>query len=103
MKKIILQALGAGAFVTLGLFGFAYLAVARGNVELSYYFYWQGAWLESLVPCENIGHALFEVCKLTNWHIVAFYGGIPLGMLVYGAIAFVIMLGVNRIRTRRGA
>lgn len=96
--KILLQALGAGVIVTLGLFGFAYLAAHRGNLELSYYFYWQGKWLQGLLPCENIGHAYYPVCEVTTKHVVAFYGGIPLGILIYGAAALVIMLVVRRFK-----
>jgi hypothetical protein len=96
--KTLLQALGAGVIVTLGLFGFAWLAADRGNVELSYYFYWQGKWLEGFVPCENVGHTLYPVCKLTTLHVVAFYAGIPFGIVVYGAVAWLIMTVVKRFR-----
>lgn len=96
--KTVLQALAIGTFVTLGLFGFGYLAMVAGNTELSYHFYWQGKLLEGLVPCHNIGHELYPVCKVTTMNIVAFYAGIPFGIAIYAIPAYAILVLLKRRR-----
>jgi hypothetical protein len=95
MKKL-LQAFAIGSFVTLSLFGFAYLAVVAGHTGLSYRFYWQGKLLEGLVPCHNVGHELYPICEVTTMNIVAFYAGIPFGIVLYAIPAYLVLVLVRR-------
>lgn len=99
--KTVLQSLVIGAFVTLGLFGFAYLAVLMGYTELSYFFYWQGSWLQGFVPCNEVGTALYQTCEITRGHVIAFYAGLPFGAVLYAVPAYVILLVLKRRKTSR--
>jgi hypothetical protein len=95
--KTLLQALAVGTLVSLGMFGLGWLAVLAGNVELSYFLYWPGKLLEGLVPCHNVGHALYPVCEVTTMNVVAFYAGIPAGILVYALLAWPVLLVLGKI------
>jgi hypothetical protein len=98
--KTLLQALGVGAIVSLGMFGLGWLAVLAGNVEPSYFLYWPGKLLEGLVPCDNIGHELYPVCRVTTMNMVAFYAGIPLGIVVYALLAWPVLRIAQRFQKR---
>lgn len=86
--KIAGKSFVIGTLITLVLFGLGYLAVQQNQTDLSYILYWQGWCLGMLMPCNNVGTIYFPVCEQTVWHVLAFYAGIPLGILVYSALAY---------------
>lgn len=94
--KTLLQALAIGCIVTFGLFGFAYLAVIMGYTELSYHFYWQGLWLQDFVPCDETAMVFSQGCEPTRDHMVAFYAGLPLGILLYALPAYLLLRLLKR-------
>jgi hypothetical protein len=90
MRKNWLIASVASAAVTLGLFGGAYTA-SDSNEHLSRVLYWQGYWLQSLVPAANIGsdeHPLYEANPM---HMLAYFVGLPVGFMLYFLVALVTL------------
>ncbi len=94
--KTLLQSLAIASIVTFGLFGFAYLSAVSGYTELSYYFYWQGRWLQGFVPCNETAMAFYQTCEMTRMHVVAFYAGIPFGILLYAIPAYGVVFFLKR-------
>ena len=83
--------------VTLGLFGIAF--VNSGSHErIAYILYWQGYSLESLMPAPNIGTLEHPIYEATPAHMVAFFAGIPIGIVIYFAVAFFVLSFVARHR-----
>jgi hypothetical protein len=99
--KTFLQALAIGCIVTFGLFGFAYLAVIMGYIELSYHFYWQGRWLQGFVPCDETVLLFHQTCQMTPRHVQAFYAGLPLGIALYAVPAYLVLLLLKRRHASR--
>lgn len=74
--------------VTASLFALAYLTAGSIASKIAY---WQGWLLQSLVPAVNIGtleHPFFEATPL---HFLAFFAGLPVGVIIYTAIAYVLL------------
>lgn len=94
----LLLASVASCAVTFGLFGAGYHFALRSNERLARIFYWQGYWLQSLVPAVNLGTAEHPLLEANPMHVVAAYAGIPLGLVLY----FLLALAVLRLASRRG-
>ena len=87
--NLLTRSLIAGIIITLGLFGLAWLAALKGWLNFSYFLYWQGWVLQMPIPCaESEIPGLNLPCHQTEWHFYAFYAGLPLGVIVYGALAW---------------
>lgn len=85
----VYKALIIGTVITLLLFGAAFIAADIGLTELSYLLYWQGYILGMLVPCKEVIILGVAQCEVTTIGIVAFYAGIPIGILVYSLLAYI--------------
>ncbi len=92
------KSLVIGTIITFLLFGGGYLAVQQDMIGLSYKLYWQGWLFGMLVPCKEIvilGHAN---CEVTRLGVFAFYAGLPVGILVYSTVSFILLSLYKRIR-----
>ena len=95
--KALLQALAIGTCVTLALFGLGYLAAERGEQSLSYALYWQAYALYMMLPCSvSVTRGEF-LCESMAAAKIMFYAGIPVGIVLYSAVAYLIL----RVRQRR--
>jgi len=96
VKSLWLQALGIGTAVTLALFGLGYLAAEQGAQSISYVLYWQAYVLYMLLPCSvSITPGEF-LCESMTAAKVTFFSGIPVGILVYSALAWFILRARQR-------
>ena len=95
--KVLLQALVIGTCVTLALFGLGYVAAEQGEQALSYVLYWQAYVLYMLLPCSvSLTRGEF-LCESMTAARITFFSGIPVGIVVYSAVAYLIL----RARQRR--
>jgi hypothetical protein len=85
------RALLIGTAVALVFFGTSYASSALGLRSLSRLLYWQGWWLQSFLPCLSVGTASAPVCEGTPLSLVAFFAGIPFGVVLYSIVAFVLL------------
>ena len=85
--NILLKSLAIGIVVTLGLFGLGWVAAGAGAETLSYFLYWQAYVAQMLLPCTVVFRGEF-LCQSEAAGMVAFYSGIPLGILIYAAFAY---------------
>ena len=95
--KALLQALAIGTCVTLALFGLGYLAADRGEQSLSYALYWQAYVLYMMLPCSVTLAPGEFLCESMTAAKVTFFAGIPVGIALYSAAAYLIL----RVRRRR--
>jgi hypothetical protein len=98
MKNSI-NSLTIGTVITLSTFCFSYAASTSKFIGLSHVLYWQGWWLQTFIPCLNIGTAENPFCEGTPLNLVVFFLGIPFGIVLYSLLAF----GVISIWNRRAA
>jgi ABC-type phosphate transport system permease subunit len=99
LTRRILLALIIGVSLTFLLAWIAFQAEEAGFDYLSNVLFWQNALLQSRVPPPNIGtvdHPFYEGMPLV---ILAFLLSFPIGFIVYGVGAFVI---ISRIVERQG-
>lgn len=80
-----------GTVITFLLFGAGYLTAENGMMDLSYMLYWQGYVLGMMVPCKEVVILGLANCEVTTVSIVAFYAGLPLGILVYSILSYVLL------------
>jgi hypothetical protein len=95
----LLLASVASCIVTFGLFGAAYRLALGPHRQLARVLYWQGFWLQSLVPAVNLGTPEHPIYEGNPLHVVAAYAGIPLGLVLY----FLLALAVLQLASRRGS
>ncbi|HLF96747.1 MAG TPA: hypothetical protein VI457_06365 [Methylococcaceae bacterium] len=57
------KSLIAGTCVTASTFGLSYVASVLKLIWLSHILYWQGWWLQTFIPCLNIGTAENPICE----------------------------------------
>lgn len=91
----LFTALAIGTVLTLGLFGIGF-SVFESDVDLSYTLYWQGLLLQRLVPCATVGGV--ALCESVPLNATLFWAGIPIGMIVYTALAYVVLRLIQRLR-----
>ena len=84
-----LVALLVSLAVTLALLASAFV-VSGFNATLARILYWQGYWLQSLVPTSNIGTAEHPLLEANPVHVLAFFAGIPFGWFIYFFVALVL-------------
>lgn len=87
MKNSV-KSLIVGTFITVSTFGFSYVASVLKLIGLSHILYWQGWWLQTFIPCLNIGTAENPVCEGTPLNLVVFLLGIPFGIILYSLLAY---------------
>jgi hypothetical protein len=94
--KTILQCVAIGTAVTLALFGLGYFAAEQGAQTLSYALYWQAYVLYMMLPCSvSLTHGEF-LCESMAAARIMFYAGIPVGIVVYSAAAYLVMRLLRR-------
>jgi hypothetical protein len=97
--KALLQAIAIGTSITLALFGLGYVAAEQGAQTLSYVLYWQAYLLYMLLPCSvSITPGEF-LCESMTAAKITFFSGIPVGIVIYSALAWLIL----RARQRQAA
>jgi hypothetical protein len=89
--KISIKSLIIGTVVTFISLGFSYVASVFKLVELSHILYWQGWWLQTFLPCLNIGNLDDPGCEGTPLNFIVFILGIPFGIFLYSLVAFVLL------------
>ena len=87
-----------GTVVTLALFGLGYIASDRGAETLSYVLYWQAYVMYMLLPCSTLGISEELLCESMTAAKVTFFGGIPVGIVIYSTLAWLAL----RLLRRRG-
>jgi len=97
VKPLWMQALAIGTAVTLALFGLGYLAAEQGAESLSYALYWQAWLLYRLLPCSVVVARGEFLCESMAAAKATFFAGIPVGILLYSAAAYLML----RARQRR--
>ncbi len=97
--KTFVQCVAIGTAITLALFGLGYMAAEHGAEDLSYALYWQAYVLYMMLPCSvSISPGEF-LCESMMAARVTFYAGIPVGIALYSAAAWLTL----RLLRRRGA
>jgi hypothetical protein len=97
MIKRILWAAVIGVAVTLLLIAASFAADDAGHDVLSNALFWQNWLLQSLLPTPHIGtlqHPFREGVPLT---FIAWFASIPVGFVIYGALAFVAMRRSDKV------
>jgi len=95
MRKVAV-ALVIGVVVTLALLGLAFMADAAGHPGVARALFWHNGVLQSLVPLGNIGTAARPVYEGSPLNFFAFCASIPLGFVIYGAVAYLVLNFVRR-------
>jgi hypothetical protein len=90
MRRITL-AVAIGALTTLLLMGLAFALSLYGYDALSRVLFWQNYMLQSLVPAVNVGTSLHPIYEGSPLNLIALAASIPLGIAIYGVVAFVLM------------
>ena len=97
MTKRILLAAALGIAVTVALIGLASAAASTGLDALAKVLFWQNSLLQSLAPLGNIGTAENHIYEGTPLNFLAFLASIPIGIIVYGSLAY---WALHRLRRR---
>jgi len=82
------KSLIAGAFITLSTFGLSYAAATLKFIWFSHILYWQGWWLQTFIPCLNVGAVESSACEGTPLNLAVFLLGLPFGMILYSLLAY---------------
>jgi hypothetical protein len=94
--KTLAQSVAIGTAITLALFGLGYVAAEQGAEGLSYALYWQAYAIFKLLPCSvSITPGEF-LCENMTVAKVTFYAGIPVGIALYSAAAWLVLRAVRR-------
>ncbi|PTR34386.1 hypothetical protein C8J98_102574 [Luteibacter sp. OK325] len=101
MVKRILLAAVIGVTVTLGLIALSFAADDAGHEALSNVLFWQNWVLQALVPAPNIGSAENPFAEGTPLTFIAWFASVPLGFIIYGVAAFVLMRRLNERKVHR--
>ena len=88
MAKRALQALLIGTIVTFAMFGVAFISFEAGYEGLGKAAIWQNELLQVLVPLHNIGTPENPVYEGTPLSFLTFFASVPLGIFVYGLVAY---------------
>ena len=72
----------------------------RGAETLSYALYWQAYVMYMMLPCtpDASGQAL---CESLTANRITFFSGIPVGVLIYSAAAYLVISVLRRRRATR--
>jgi hypothetical protein len=93
------QSVAIGTAVTLVLFGLGYAAAVGGAQTLSYALYWQAWVLYMALPCDvSITPGEF-LCESMTAARMTFYAGIPVGIAIYSAAAYLVLRLARRAPT----
>jgi len=87
MKRVLL-AIALGVVTTFAVIGLAFVADDLGFESFARALAWPNTLLQSLTPSNNIGTLDHPVTEGTPLNALAFYASIPLGVLIYGFVAY---------------
>jgi hypothetical protein len=99
MKRALISAVIGIAVTALGL-ALAYVAYSSDEPDLACIFYWQGWLLQEITPSPNLGTPSHPVYEGTPLHVVAFFAGIPVGIVLYALAAFAVLSLIRKCRER---
>jgi hypothetical protein len=88
--KTLARCVAIGTVITLALFGLGYLSAALGGETLSYVLYWQAYLMYQMLPCDVVFRGEF-MCQSMTAATLTFYAGIPVGIVVYSAAAWLAL------------
>jgi hypothetical protein len=95
MIRRILLAGAIGVLATAAMLALSFVTDTFGFPLLSRGLLWQNSLLQALVPLANIGttdHPIYEGSPL---NLLAFVASIPLGIIVYGVVAYIVLFMVS--------
>lgn len=90
IKRILLAAV-IGVVVTLALIALSFAADDAGYESLSNLLFWQNWILQALLPAPDIASMANPFAHGLPLPFVAWFASIPLGFVIYGVLAFVII------------
>lgn len=96
MFKRILLASAVGLFATSLLIGLSFAADSVGFPTIANALSWQNTLLQSYAPLGNIGSAAHPVYEGSPLNFFAFLASIPLGVVIYGLLAYAALTLVRR-------
>jgi hypothetical protein len=85
------MALGAGVLLTALLTLASYLSYKVGAQTLSTVLFWPNSLLQSAAPCIRVSVPEHPLCEGTPLNALAFIASFPISVVVYSAIAYVII------------
>jgi len=93
-----MQSLAIGTAVTLVLFGLGYVAASNDAEITSYVLYWQAWVMYQLLPCSVSLMPGEFLCESMAAAKATFFAGIPVGILIYSAVAYLVLSLRRRAR-----
>jgi hypothetical protein len=88
---VLLMALGAGVLLTAVLTLASYLSYKAGAQTLSTVLFWPNSLLQRAAPCIRVSAPEHSLCEGTPLNALAFIASFPISVVVYSAIAYVII------------
>jgi len=88
MAKRLLLATLLGVITTAALIGLAVVAYNADLDGLAKVLFWQNSLLQTLAPLGNVGTAERPIHEGTPLNFLAFLASIPIGVVVYGSLAY---------------
>ena len=89
--KLGIKALAIGTLVTFSSFGASWAASTTSLLWFAHFLYWQGWWLQTFLPCLNVGSPANPICEGTPLNLVVFVLGLPFGVILYSLVAYVAL------------
>jgi len=96
MIKCILLAFAIGVLATAALFALSFAVDSFGFTSLANGLLWQNTLLQSFAPLGNMGTPEHPVYEGTPLNFLAFLVSVPLGIVIYSAIAYAALSMVRR-------
>jgi hypothetical protein len=96
MIRRILLAIAIGVLVTTALLALSFAADSFGFTSLSNGLLWQNMLLQSFAPLGNLGTPEHPVYEGTPLNFLAFLVSIPLGVIIYGFVAYAALSVARR-------
>ena len=96
MFKRVLLAFAIGLLATALLIGLSFAADSFGFPTIASALSWQNTLLQSYVSLGNIGTAARPVYEGSPLNFLAFLASIPLGVIIYGVLAYAVLTWARR-------
>jgi hypothetical protein len=87
----ICLSLKIGALLTALDMGAAQLASAIGKPGVASFVYWPNAIIQAFLPCVPMDVSGKHYCEGTPLNVIAFWTSIPVSVVLYAVIAFIVM------------
>jgi len=85
---LIAKSLIIGCLTAVTAFSISYTAWGLNMSGLAHVLYWQGWWLQTLIPCLNIGTIETLICEGTLLNLALFVLGLPFGAVLYSLVTW---------------